>query len=1179
MQKKLLFIGFLLVSASIVAAQDTPLSNWRVKIISLQDLPIVLDSLPVIKETIEVWNLADSTQIAQELYTIQGNQIQWNKRNASTLAPSSQVQIRYRVFPYDLEKSYQHLDSSSIQPRPDGTYTDFNYTPYEYGDELINFSGLQYDGSYTNGLSFGNSQSLVVNSAFNLRMSGTLGDDVEIVAAISDQNIPLQPEGNTQQLQEFDRIFIQLKRKESTLIAGDYELARPHGYFMNYFKKLKGGTFSTQSELGKGKLTHQASAAIARGKFARNNIPPIEGNQGPYRLQGNEGETFIIILAGTEKVYLDGVLLTRGLEADYVIDYNRGDVTFTNRQLIHKDRRIIIEFEYNDQNYLRSLMAYNSTYETEKMKLYLNLYSEQDSKTSGAAADLDSLERSILRDAGDRLDRSVASGINPIEEFSAFRINFKMVDTSYTCGNTTVINEVLQYTTNPDSAQYTASFLEVGLGNGNYILDLENTANGRVYQWISPDPVSCQPRGSFEPAVQLIAPEQRQLFTAGIDYQVTKNSRFKTEIALSNHDPNRLSKVDEQDDQGLASYTSYTINKKLGTKTDSWKMNTALSYEFVQDQFTSLNPYRPAEFTRDWNLPNVTLNSQDTLRENQHIAAAAIGFEKPKLGKINYELGTFLQGSTYNGNRHQAILNLLHRGFKVTSSASLLTADQESTNSTFFRPKAEIAQTFEKLGGLTLGVYGEREKNDRRDVQTDTLNANSFYWDLWRVFIRSKENPNFGIETSYGQRYDFAADGKDFSQNTHADDVHILGHWRQGKISRLNWNFNYRQLRIIDSTLTQEDPQETFLGRLEHNLKLKKGLVLSTTNYEIGGGQEPLIEYRYLEVPQGEGFYFWDPLSTDYNGDGIPQIDEIQESPFPDQANIIRLTIFTNDFIRTNNTLLNQSIRLEPKVIWNQKKGIKKFLGNFSSLSTLLINRRTRENNAVAAWNPFQINIPDVALVALNYSIKNTLFFKPNTTAYNFQVGQIATRNRLVLTTGYQNQELTEQFFRGRWNKSASFSYDLEAAIGNRKNDFQLFDQQDYDIAFFRIIPSLSFRYKTNFRAILKYQWEEGNNQLPGQDEKATQHSLSLETTYNNLSKGSVRFNFSFVDVAFTGTSNSPVELALLNGLKDGQNFIWNLTLSRTLSQNLTLRISYNGRKTGTSRMVHVGNMEVGARF
>ena len=1175
MRKSWLHILLFCLCGTTNLAQISDLSNIRSKKVEVVFPNQELDSLIIIPASTLISQLDTTLLIDTSYFRIEGKSIYWKTQKDNL--PDS-VYIQYRVIPYPLDKKLSRIDTSKLELNTaDGTILGYEYDPFEQEEALIDFKGLNYNGSFSRGISFGNNQDLVLNSRFNLQLAGDLGDDIEILAAITDENIPLQAEGNTQQLREFDRIFIQLSKANNQLIAGDYELRRPNSYFMNYFKKLQGATISNQSKLSKkSTLTTQGSVAISRGKFARNVINQIEGNQGPYKLIGSEGERFIIVLSGTEKVWIDGERLKRGLEEDYIIDYNRGEVTFTNKRLITKDSRIIVEFEYSDQNYLRSMYAVNTAYKKEKFGLYLNVYNEQDSKNSTGDQNLSDTEKLILQAAGDDPLAAIIPSIDTLEEFKSFRATYKLVDTLLNCG---ISDSILIYSTNPDSALYVGRFSFVGNGNGNYILDPVQIANERVYKWVPPDPLTCQPQGDFEPIIQLVAPERLQLITVGGTYDFSENTGLRAELAISNNDQNRFSSLDAQDDTGLAAFTNFSRLFKLGPDSSGWTIRTDMSYEFVQENFRALNPYRNAEFTRDWNLAN-DLNglSPSAERFTEQIGKGSLQITKKDFASLNYGLSSFNRAGSYTGFKHDAQFNLNKAGWVIDAYGSLLSSESLTEESRFFRPRARISKTFKALNNWSMGAYGERERNDRFTNNSDSLSAASFYYDLYDLFLKSPVNDTFNLGFKYRQRFDYAPVNELFEQNTIATEMNLNGGWRLKRNLRLAGNMTYRKLEIIDPELSNQDPSETFLGRVDLNFTLSKGAIRSSSTYEIGSGQEPKLEFDYVPVEPGQGNYIW--LDSLFNNDGVIQDFEMEIAPFQDIADHVRVSTFTDEFIRTDNVSLNQSLRIDPRAIWyNQKNRFKKFLSKLSTQSTLKINRRTRAAPDISAWNPFQLGIADTSLVAISSNIRNLLFFNRSNPVYDVQVGMTDNRNKIVQTSGFESRSNAEQFVKFRWNLSKSISTTLAVTQGQRETDSEFFNSKDFLIEFKRLEPQFTYLPSKQFRIILKYRYQEDENTLKIDGESALQHDLSFESTYNRTATTSIRSRFSFVNINFDGEPNSPIGFAILNGLQNGRNFIWNINLERQLSKNVRLSLSYEGRRTGTARTVHVGRAQIAAIF
>lgn len=1166
------YIAFLLLLSTSLAAQRGGLSNLRTRLVPAGVDSIQLDSLPVLPNSV-ILRGADRRLLDSTYYRVTGNYLYLK---APAAGAGDTLRATFRVLPYDLGQRFSHLDTAALRRADENMIIGYTYNPYARDEgALLDFRGLDYNGSFARGLSFGNNQDLVLNSNFNLQLAGELGEGIEILAAITDENIPIQPEGNTQQLREFDRIFIQLSKDNNRLTAGDYELQRPDSYFMNYFKKLQGATFRNTTGLAdEATLTTTASVAISRGKFARNRIQQQEGNQGPYKLRGAQNERFIIVLAGTEKVWLDGELLLRGLEQDYIIDYNRGEITFTNRRLVTKDSRIVVEFEYSDQNYLRSLYAVNTEYRRGRLRVYGNLFSQQDSKTSTGDQALSDVDKRILSEAGDQLSTALAPSVDTIEEFASFRVLYKKVDTLLACGRR---DTILVYSTNPDSAQYTARFSLVGPGNGNYVLDEENIANERVYRWVAPGP-GCTPRGDYAPVIQLTAPEQQQLYTFGAAYQLSPTSKVQTEVGMSRLDLNRFSRLDSGDDTGMAAYTTFNKRFMLGGDTSGWTMDTELSYEFVQSTFQPLNPYRDPEFLRDWSLANQQ-GFGNVARATEHLGRGGVQLRKAGLGSLQYAFSGFVRDSLYTGGRHEGGLQLNHRGWQVDARGSLLTSDAEGARNRFFRPRVTLAKAFQALNNWRVGWYGEREKNERYRANSDSLQGNSFYYDLYRFFLESPDEGKGNFGAHYQRRLDFAPAGSDFSRNTIAEEVNTNGEWRPGRTLRLAGNLTYRKLIVEDPELTTQETGETFLGRTDLGLNLGKGLFQSNTTYEIGSGQEPKLELTYLQVNPGEGTHIW--LDSLYNNDGQIQPNEMEIAPFPDVADYVPVTTFTDEFIRTDYVNLNQSVRLNPKVLWyGEKKGLRKWLSRFSTQSSLKISRKTQPGPGVSPWNPLQFAIPDTALVSVRSGVRNLVLFTPPDRQYDLQFSHTDNWNKFVQTSGFESRRTEQLSLRGRLNLGKAVSAVLKLERGSRRSDSEFFDNKDFRIDFRNLQPEFTWQPSTNFRTILRYLLQGDRNNLEmGAGEAATRHDFSLEATYSKSATTTVSARGSYVDIRFDGNPSSPVGFAILNGLQPGQNFLWNLSVKRQLSANILLNLSYEGRKTGEARVVHVGRAQVAATF
>ncbi len=1134
-------------------------SNLRHRVFAVSGDSILLDTLSIIPQTFVIEGISPGDYNLDFINSV----LSWINK---PLVDS--VRISYRVFYYKLNPVAQRM-------RADSVINSMSVAPYDFNNELteaqkgiFNFGTIKAEGSFGRQIAFGNSQDAVLNSTLNLQLSGMLGDSIEIQAAITDNNIPIQPDGTTQQLNEFDQVFLQFKKKNWQLNLGDIDIRQNQSYFLNFYKRLQGVAFQTTTKLGKNVESKTlASGSIAKGKFTRNVIQALEGNQGPYRLTGANNEFFFIVLANTERVFLDGLLLQRGEDQDYVINYNTAEVTFTPKRMITKDSRIQIEFEYADRNFLNANFYVSEEVDfNKKLKLRIGAFTNSDAKNSQINQVLDNPQKQFLANLGDSIQRAFYPSA-AIDTFSASKILYQRV--YYTSG--TGVDSFYLYSTNPDSAKYNLSFINVGQGNGNYIPDF-NGANGKVYKFL--EPVGGVRQGNFEPVIVLVTPKKQQLINLGLDYAIDKNTMFRSEVAMSNYDANTFSKVNNGDDKGYAAKFQLNNTKQLREK-NILQLLTGLDYEYVQSKFKPLERLRSVEFSRDWGLPILIQP------EEENIIRASAGLKDDKSQAVGYKFINYKRGNNYNGFQNAFTQVTNWKGWQFNNEIVITNFDAVNEKGVFFRPTIDLSRQFKSLKNYRMGLRYAEEQNTVRDKSTDTIAPTAFSFDSYSVYIKSDEAKKNRYGITFFTRSDKYAYGKSFIRGDRSYNLNLQTELLSNTGRQFYLNTTFRKLQVIKSFLSKQEEDETILGRAEYVMNEWKGLLSGNVLYEVGAGQEQKRDQTYIEVPAGTGQFAW----IDYNNDGVQQLNEFELAAFQDQAKFIRILTPTNEFIKANYITFNYSLNINPKSVLNKAdmNRISQFVSRFNFITSLQVSKKSVAKGSFE-FDPFKYGANDTALVTLNTVVHNTISFNRFSNEWGIDLSNLRNNGKSLLTYGYESRAVNDWTAKIRWNISRS----LSVSLNGRKGDNSLFtpnaqfDNRNYDLDITSIEPLVTFLRSTTFRIATGYKFENKENDPVYGGEKARSHSINVESKYNVLQNSSVTGRFTLNNIDYksaNGSAISTVSYIMLDGLLPGKNYLWSVILSKRLLNNLELNFQYDGRKPSSAKTVHIGKASLTALF
>ena len=1128
---------------------EAQLSNLHVKKIKTNGL-VVLDKQSIVPNSISIKGI-DSNYYSIDYIKAT---ILWKKSPVN-----DSVLVTYRTFPLSFSTPARRFNYDSISNtfliRQSAIFNKNNNTD----NNFFNFgSGITYNGSVGRSLTVGNNQSAVFNSQLNLQLSGMIGDSIMMSAALTDNNIPLQPDGTTQQLNEFDKILLQFKKKDWELDLGDIDVRQNKNYFLNFYKRLQGASYQQENRFGKeGSNKILMSGAIAKGKFTRSIFQGQDGNQGPYKLQGANNELYLVVLANTEHVFVDGEVMQRGADQDYTINYNTAEVTFTPKRMITANSRIQVEFEYSDQNYLNTLLYVGDEIKVNKrFSMNVAVYDNSDAKHSQINQTLDSNQTRFLAGLGDSIQNAYYPSAG-MDTFNAAQIMYARVlipgskDSMY------------YYSTNPDSAFYLLNFLLVGANKGNYI-PYYNGANGNVYQYVAP--INGVKQGNYEPATFLVTPKTQQVVNVSANYQIDKKNNLQTDFAVSNYNQNTFSTLQKNNDVGLATRLLLNHTEKIAFRGKPLTYNSTLGYEFVDRDFKPIERLRSVEFYRDWGLPITVANATEQL------PSAGVELKDTNNNSFKYTVAGYFRSDNYRGFRQSMQDVQAYHGWHLKSDVSLTNMDN-SGKGYYFRPSFDLNRAIPLLNQLTIGGGYALEHNQQHVAGADSLSPNSFDFDIVTAYLKSNQKKATRWTFTYTTRDDKQAYQQSFLQIDRSHTYNLLFEFLQNKKSQLRMNITFRQLEVFNQNINNQTPDKTLLGRVEYVFNKWNGFVIGNSLYELGSGQQQQLAVTYVQVPAGQGQYTW----IDYNHDGIQQLNEFIIATFPDEATYIRVYTPTNIYIKTDNVQFNYSVTFNPKAISKAvaNKKLQDLLDRFNLQSSLQSGKKVLAQSD-PVFNPFGA-ITDTALVSLKYVFSNTLSFNRISNKWGVDVSKIINYNKSLLTYGLQSTELNEWGLKVRANLKKKFTIDITQRIGSSDLLTPAYSNQNYKLQTISTEPRFTFTNSTVFRLQTSYIYSQKKNAEVYGGDLAVSNSLVVEAKYNAVQNTSVVTRFTLNDINYTGTANTATSYVMLDGLSAGKNYLWNVEFTKRLINNLEISFTYEGRKPGDSPIINTGRASLRA--
>jgi len=1119
MQKKILFIitlFYYLFGVSQIKQKNIIINKYIVK-----NKLVIIDNVSISPYYLKV--LYDDVEIKKSKYIIDfGTSIIEFK---DTYFNNKTIKVEYKPLPVFITKTYKLSDENLIVDKLDDNNRQFYKLKTESSNKSKPFQGLEPSGFLSRGITMGNNQDGVVNSGLKLKLEGNLSSKIHINANITDNTIPLQDNGYTQRLNEYDRIFVELYSDKWKLTGGDLFISNSNTNYLSFNKKVAGIGLDVNLKKNKSLINIYSSGAIVKGEFKEVDFIGQEANQGPYRLSNTLNQNLLII-SDSESVYINGIPVNKN---DYTLDNSSAEITFKSTYPINSNMRIHIEFQASEQNYTRIVSFNKVNYKNDKINIGVDFYSEKDSKSKSLQQNLNDTQKEVLFNSGDNIDKMYTLSA-VAESFTDNKVQYiKEIING---------NEIFIFSNNPEEDLYSVKFTYVGNNKGDYIIE-NNIAIGRVYKFIGIN------QGDYEPKIQLFAPKELQVTSLNLNFDNDK-TKITSEIAYSKLDKNLFSNIDDDDNGGFAG--KFKLNQLLIDK--KWKLSSSVAYEQIQNNFNSVERIKNIDFNRDWNIDK-------TYIANQGLLVGDLNYSNDEKGFVNYQFENLNFNNFFNGNRHSLKSEYYLKETKFISNASLMQSKSIINNNNFVKLNSKINHKFNKL---LVGLNFDLEDNIIKDLETEKINNLSFKNIKFGSFLAVKDSIKTKIKLGYSYNIIDSVQNAELQKISNSNNLYLKSDLLNNKASNLDVYFNYRILRnkFIDN-------DESINSKINYNQKLIGDFIQINSVYETSSGTIPQQEYNYMEVDSGKGYYTW----NDYNNDGIKDLDEFEIAQFQDEAIYVRVLLPSTKFLRTNQSKISSLLSLNPsKLKWNNK-----LISHFINQTNISIdNKHLRLTNF--NFNPFDKDNS----IALQYNLRNNLFFNRGKQHYSITYSYLESKNKLVYITGIQENiiKLNKLELSHKINKI--WLFDIQGIISNTINNNVRYSSRNMNINTNTFMSKISYLFNDSKSVFnISYRLNDKSNQLLNKEELLSNNfGLSLNHTSNKYILSS---SFNYIDNSFIGNQNSPIAYQLLEGLQDGRNYTWNINLKKQISNYLDVNVKYSARKSRLLNTIHTGTIELRANF